>query len=698
MAKQRLTTLFLLHWYLASRSGCLDEDHGWTQFSYATRQSARMFCQRLVANPLPDGSVPSEWISDQPWYLFLWRHDPTIGSMLVVLDAIDRRFRACDPGVAWARLTDLEDPAIWFLLLPLSGLGPGTGEDMNPEDLYIKMNSRGKPLTEFETFKAHFEKTIDWSPVAADIAFKIDTAWSDLLWEMRGEDDLIDDEFMRFIAFVTEICEWRDERTSDAAQRLGPRAEVVFGSQNPARVNHLDFLVDALDVWQQHPIDETFTNLFAGAAGDEGELAGLRLFFRSDGDSPDAANLFEACCQLYGKTRGRTRVFSLGQSLMLYAVILHLVEGTPEFPRRARILRNLIEASADELRPVRMPKILADVHAVIRDGAVEEVVSLNQAQARDEELKADFLESYPGLQVAVFALEDHELLRGSIGAFELDPVAFESRADAFHRLMSDPALWPALLGSLLAAGEYQRHPTNSRSFLFGTDSKKHNNAWRDLLTGPTRDGLNQTRNVLATFLDRVAEGLADGPTRDPAVVLSAITDQYLAECATAMRFDWRYYMVRYPCMREKGSSTFFAERIDDSAPLTMGYSLCMLKAGNRVMRSNYRDPYLLAIGREVDDPEALEDAWFTGYEDAPRRLLLLRSGAGIRCVPAGFELSGPAVDEHVAAFDLACTELGADADRLVPVEQVEVEGRQVDVVDRIQVGAGIVRRLIDVGL
>jgi len=33
------------------------------------------------------------------------------------------------------------------------------------DDLYIKMNSRGKPLTTFEQFKANFEKTIrDSSP------------------------------------------------------------------------------------------------------------------------------------------------------------------------------------------------------------------------------------------------------------------------------------------------------------------------------------------------------------------------------------------------------------------------------------------------------------------------------------------------------------------------------------------------------
>ena len=52
------------------------------------------------------------WIQDQPWYLFLWRHDPTIQSMLVMLDAIHERFHDIDATTAWARLTDPDDPAV----------------------------------------------------------------------------------------------------------------------------------------------------------------------------------------------------------------------------------------------------------------------------------------------------------------------------------------------------------------------------------------------------------------------------------------------------------------------------------------------------------------------------------------------------------------------------------------------------------
>jgi len=42
------------------------------------------------------------------------------------------------------------------------------------EDLYIKMNSRGKPLTAFENFKARFEQDIADSGRSHDFAERID--------------------------------------------------------------------------------------------------------------------------------------------------------------------------------------------------------------------------------------------------------------------------------------------------------------------------------------------------------------------------------------------------------------------------------------------------------------------------------------------------------------------------------------------
>ena len=117
----------------------------------------------LAEHPYPsDAASPSAWITDQPWYVYPWRQDPTIASMLVMLDAIHARLQpaSTDFGAVWngfrrGRLR--RRGAIWFLFLPVVDTDHG-------EDLYIKMNSRGKPLTTFEVFKADFEsimKSVD---------------------------------------------------------------------------------------------------------------------------------------------------------------------------------------------------------------------------------------------------------------------------------------------------------------------------------------------------------------------------------------------------------------------------------------------------------------------------------------------------------------------------------------------------------
>ena len=282
------TTLFLLHWYLASAAGRLDAAAGWTRLSYATRPSARLFCQRLVGSPLPQGeTVPSAWITDQAWYLHGWQSDPTIQAMLVMVDAIHREIQRLHPGLdaraAWERLTSTESPAVSFYLLPL--------DDMeSDEDLYITMNSRGKPLTPFETFKARFEQDIQHSDRAGDFAHKIDGAWSDLLWPFHGGDNIVDDELIRYIDFITELCELREGRV--VSGRLGPRARAVFGKENERAEEHIAFLFDAFDQWQDHErISRTFSAVLSTSLPGEQRYTPEKVVLFGAA----SINLFEQC-------------------------------------------------------------------------------------------------------------------------------------------------------------------------------------------------------------------------------------------------------------------------------------------------------------------------------------------------------------------------------------------------------------------
>jgi hypothetical protein len=684
--QQRLTTLFLLHWYLAWRADRLADEHGWKQFSYATRASARLFCERLAnSNPPSEVNEVRAWLEDQPWFLHTWQHDPSIQSMLVMIEAIQERFANADCTAAWARLVDAKAPAVSFHLLPIEQMGLS-------DDLYIKMNSRGKPLTPFENFKARFEQVLDAAcpDRVEEFARKVDGDWADLLWPYRGSDQIVDDEFLRYFRFVTEVSEWHDGRSpSDDVESLGER---VYGQTNAKAAAHLDFLFRCFDTWIGVDIASVFAETFTltPAPIDSDDTTKVVLFGPPGTLQVD---LFAACCEAYGEMRSRTqRKFGLPQTIFLYAVLLHRLHATSDFPRRLRTLRNLIEASSNEIRFEKMPALLADVRALVVEGTLGAVSTFNQGQAAEERLKADMLATSPEFARHLFRLEDHPVLRGCLAAFELDASAFERRARAFHDVFADVSLLPVLTGALLAAGDYSQR-INHRVLQFGSGT--NDARWRDLLTGGSRAHLAGTRDALASLLDVVAE--REGDVRS---ALESFTRHWLDAKVDAEGLDWRWYFVKYAVMRE-GRSGIYA-----GTNGSLGYRVCMLDKD--AMSSHYRDPYLSAIRQQSGVAEsAVQGAvwpdwpggpWFTGYETEPRWLRLKTSGAEIQCVEDGLLLRAPPAASHAEAFTRVCGTHGIGSDLLLKVPQVDVGGRLLDTKDRVQLGAALLRDLVTAGL
>ena len=211
--QQRLTTLFLLHWYLAVKDGEIDElrkhllfskqgESQKSKFSYETRTSSREFCdsllladvdlQKLLEPDKDKSNSLSKTIKDSSWYFLSWETDPTIQSMLIMLDAIHSKFKGTNGY--FQRLVSLDNPVITFQFLDLK-------EFNLTDDLYIKMNARGIPLSPYENFKAKFEQhlrksdfnakhtyilTFDGKPNQVDVktyfSHKIDTDWANLFW------------------------------------------------------------------------------------------------------------------------------------------------------------------------------------------------------------------------------------------------------------------------------------------------------------------------------------------------------------------------------------------------------------------------------------------------------------------------------------------------------------------------------------
>ena len=173
--QQRLTTLWLLHWYLALCAGTLHEDKKVLErFSYETRISSKTFGQKLcgITQPYqPQKHGIASFVRNQTWFYSGYEQDPTIQSMLRMLngtnisdnnkmDITDGIEEYCiKTGLTKERAQELlerlksDNAPIRFYLLNM--------EDKNmplTDDLYIKMNARGKVLTDFENFKVDLLK------------------------------------------------------------------------------------------------------------------------------------------------------------------------------------------------------------------------------------------------------------------------------------------------------------------------------------------------------------------------------------------------------------------------------------------------------------------------------------------------------------------------------------------------------------
>lgn len=683
--QQRLTTLFLLHWLLCVRSGNEPRREAWSRFQYDTRPSARRFCERLVGHP-PEAEQTEikNWILDQPWFLHGWQHDPTIISMLTMLDSLERRFVKDEVAQAWQRLTHPEEPAITFLLLPIAEIGAG-------DELYIKMNSRGKPLTAFENFKARFERSLSWTPDRAkELAHKIDGDWSNLLWPLRGDDDIVDDEFMRYIQFLIEVCEWRHEHEAGDT-RLHDRASAVFGEANPHAAENLTWLVEAFDCWADYDdVTNTFDSFFSAShhPAEDGRPQSVVLF-----GADVRVNLFAECCRSYGMMRGKTRVFSLGQSLMLYATLQHKIRSVDSFPSRLRVIRNLLAASEDQVRRENMPKLLRDVDGLLRSDTLEEGLAqlsgFAKALAVAELEKLRVTQAQPQLVSAISRLEDDNLLRGQLGVFELDS-QLPSRSDTFAVMFNDASNWRLVTAALLTKGDYQRPRPNSEAWQFGTSSPKNDGVWRNLFAGQ-RDELASTRSAMSRLLDGFVNANVD-----PAEYLDSVVQAWLSERQARRIFDWRYYLVRYDVMRSGETGIYFGDLRGQ------GYSLCMLRRTQ--LNSLYRDPQLLAVWLESGVGDGVIDPWFTGYPDNPRYLQLRRSGVRVQCVEVGFELTAPADSSYVERWDDITAKLenctpGASGRLLLTVASDSPDSLpRLDAEDRVVVGATALRALVAAGL
>lgn len=200
--QQRLTTLFLLHLY-GQKEGKTNTVLNLSKFSYDTRRAASDFCKSITSEEwvVPNDKNVSDVIKDSSWFMNYWEKDPTVEGMLNMLDAIQEK---CEGTTVYP---DLSKVKFYFFDLESNGLN---------ENLYLKMNSRGKPLTAFENLKAKMEKVLPEDVKIDDKCFPVcdalpkgssfkakwkyfmDRNWTETFWD-KEHPEKYDESITKFI-------------------------------------------------------------------------------------------------------------------------------------------------------------------------------------------------------------------------------------------------------------------------------------------------------------------------------------------------------------------------------------------------------------------------------------------------------------------------------------------------------------------
>lgn len=410
--QQRLTTLFLLHWYLASKEDRLDDSvkNVLDRFSYDTRSSSADFCKALIRKGIPisvfltppEGSgvdtISSE-IKNESWYFSSWQDDPTVQSMLIMLDDIHAHFH--DSNGFFDLLTDDDKAPVTFQSLRLEHFGLS-------DTLYIKMNARGKPLTNFENFKAHFEKVIDdVMPARKDeISRKMDGIWTDIFWQYKSNENyLFDNELMNFFrAIATNRYALKaDVRTgAKIIEKQLTDREVLITFPDYEKWNCFDFdgVADAIN---------TLDCLYNGQDK-------IKIYL------PDTTLIDER--SLFNHLIANGKEYTYSERIQFYALSQYIIlNGPGGIEAWMRVVRNLtvnfIYNGADEyMRDIKAIHALlpysSNILEYISDGA-SVFTGFANVQREEERVKAVLMLKSDEWQKAIIEIENHGYFVGQIG-------------------------------------------------------------------------------------------------------------------------------------------------------------------------------------------------------------------------------------------------------------------------------------------
>ena len=416
--QQRLTTLWLLHWYIAYKSGMLynPEIHDiFSKFSYETRLSSSDFCKSLCGLlPIPveeteiDKNISIRtWIMQQTWFYHQYKQDPTIVGMLNmiagtdvadkngndIIDGLEELFsdQVYDFQALWERL--VTSPCIIFNKLKVSL--------DDSDELYVKMNARGKQLTDFENFKTELvqytkNESILGETGALDFAAKLDVQWTDIFWDNRWEDattkDIsIDEIYFAFIRRYVRLKGIKQGQQSSVVSKINKNfTNFEPYSQILDKQSIIDFIT-IMDNLREHKV---YSKSIWGES-------------------------FDFVPKYIGDKKENISTPSNTQLLIFYGCCAYLLHGKYEeksYTEWNRVLWNICENRVDKsdyLPTIKEIDILAPYsHNIIEYLADNEEIDCeyNKKQLQEEQSKARHISEH----TAIMEMEGYAFFKGAI--------------------------------------------------------------------------------------------------------------------------------------------------------------------------------------------------------------------------------------------------------------------------------------------
>jgi len=397
------------------------------------------------------------------------------------------------------------------------------------DDLYLRMNARGRPLTTFETFKARFDKLLETEfpdagqlgqctvKTAKDFAHHIDTNWLDFIWDRYGpkendSDDTgsIDKAFIslfRAIALVSLQPTREDKEKKITKEDTAKMDSSYVQSLSTAEPDYDDFenggwLTSKFTCHLIHVLE-------AGESGKQLDADSVKNFILYHSPWFGEGSLLDRIVGYESKPPFLT------DFLQFAFCVRFLTSHDPirdeahraEFKEWNRVVRNLVLNS--EVRADTFLDMLSGLDHLMNGSKDQGILAFlanaegklpgfNEVPTKEEQLKARLIQSDSTWHDWIEKAEDHGYFRGQIGFLlefsgaTVDNAASQARFQSYLARAEEmfapnglntkaDFLWER---ALLAIGKYFfPHGGSSRSFLeSGTSSL----SWKRLLRDPNK--------------------------------------------------------------------------------------------------------------------------------------------------------------------------------------------------------------------